>query len=349
MLVSSSSLHHSNTPVNRNGGLELKTCKQSITLITAILLIVTLSSCAGQKGKVIERGTIKSDTTWSGEILIKGDVEIAKGATLTITPDTVIRFVRIEPYGPANLHGKETGYNFAFERAELIVRGRLLARGSKDNMIVFTSAEGSPHAGDWGAINFQDSADNIVEYCDISYADTGVHGHGVQTTVANCYLHDNGVGIGFKDVPGYSTRGAMNIFNNRIIGNGGGVLCGKGTRSAISHNDINNNSIYGVFGKMAYSSNVKLNNILGNEKGVILYATRGCRLSQNNIADSVQYNVSMLEGQTWNVDARQNWWGTKDKKKIKGLIWDKDEESHLGRVDFSDLASSPIKEAGVPG
>jgi hypothetical protein len=57
----------------------------------------------------------------------------------------------------------------------------------------------------------------------------------------------------------------------------------------------------------------------------------------------------MLEGQRWDTDARYNWWGAKDKRKIKKLIWDKDEERHLGRVDFSNFAGSPIQGAGVPG
>jgi parallel beta-helix repeat protein len=308
-----------------------------------------LCCCAGQKGKQIEKGTIKSDTTWSGEILIKGDVEIAKGATLTITPGTVIKFVRIESHGPANLYDKIKAKNVAFDRAELIIRGKLLAQGTKDKMIVFTSAESSPKPGDWGAINFQDSANNLLEYCEMSYGDTAIHGHGVQVAVANCYLHDNGVAIGFKNVKEHRTQGLMNISNNRIIGNGGGVLCGKDTRASISNNEISSNQIYGVFGKKAYSCQLKNNNITRNGKGIILYATRGCRLSQNNIVDNEQYNVSMLEGQTWNVDARNNWWGTKDAGKIRSLIWDKDEEGHLGRVDFSDLASAPIKEAGVSG
>ena len=323
--------------------------KRNITLIVGILVAVALSCCAGQKGKQIEKGTIKSNTTWSGEVLIKGDVEIAKGATLTISPGSVIRFVRIASHGPANLYDEITAKNFAFERAELIIRGKLIARGTKDKMIVFTSAEGTPKPGDWGAINFQDSKDNIIEYCDISYADTGVHGHGVQVAVANCYLHDNGVAIGFKNVERYPTKGSMNVVNNRIVGNGGGVLCGKGTRSAITHNEISNNKIYGIFGKKAYACYVRFNNIVRNEKGIILYDTKGCRISQNNIADNVQYNVSMLEGQTWNVDARNNWWGTKDTKKIRSMIWDKEEEGQLGTVVFSGLASSPIKEAGVPG
>ena len=316
-------------------------------VVVILLLSVALCSCAGQKGKQIEKGTIKSNTTWSGQILVKGDVEIAKGATLTVTPGTVIRFVRIASHGPANLYDEITAKNFAFERAELIIRGKLIARGTKDKMIVFTSAEGTPKPGDWGAINFQDSTDNIIQYCEISYADTGVHGHGVQVAVGDCNLHDNAVAIGFKNVERYVTEGSMNIVNNRIVGNGGGVLCGKGTRSAITHNEISDNKIYGIFGKKAYSCYVRFNNIVRNEKGIILYDTKGCRISQNNIADSVQYNVSLLEGQTWDVDARNNWWGTKDTNKIRSMIWDKDEESRLGRVIFSDLASSPIQDAGL--
>jgi parallel beta-helix repeat protein len=327
----------------------VKASMKNTTLVVAILLIIALCSCASQKGKQIEKGAIKSDTTWSGEIVVKGDVEVAKGATLTIVPGTVVKFVRIEPHGPANLYDKSKAKNVAFDRAELIVRGKLFARGTKDNMIHFTSAETSPKPGDWGAINFQDSSDNILEYCEVSYGNTAIHGHGVEATIQNCYLHDNGVSIGFKNVKEYPTKCSMSISNNRIIGNGGGVLCGKGTRSAISHNEISNNELYGIFGKKAFSCLVRYNNISRNGKGIILYSTKGCRLSENNIIDNKQYNVSMLEGQTWNVDARNNWWGTKDAGKIKNLIWDKDEEGHLGKVDFSDVASSPIQKAGVPG
>jgi len=313
------------------------------------LLAFSLSYCAPKKGTKIEKNIIQSDTTWRGEVLINGDVEIAKGATLTVMPGTVVRFAKIEAYGPANLYGKDRAYNFAFGRAELIVRGKLLARGTKDKMILFTSAERSPHPGDWGAVNFQNSSDNILEACEVSYANTGIHGHGVQATVENCYLHDNGVAIGFKDVKEYQTRGSMSIFNNRIIRNGGGILCGRRTRSSISHNDISHNKFYGIFGKVASPSHVRYNNITHNGKGIILYATQGFRLSQNNIADHEQYNVSMLEGQRWDIDARYNWWGTRDKRKIKELIWDKDEEGTLGRVDFSGFSASPIQGAGVPG
>jgi hypothetical protein len=295
---------------------------------------------------IIEKGVISTDTTWDKEIYVKGDVEISPGATLTVMPGTVVRFAKIAEDGPGNLHKTATDN---FPRAELIVRGKLVARGSKDRVIVFTSAAGSPKPGDWGAINFLDSKGNTLEFCEISYADTGVHGHGVQMTVKNCYFHDNGVGIAYNNDPEYQTKSLVGVHNNRIIGNGGGILCGRQTQSRIGHNQITNNKLYGIFGKKAWSSHVRFNEIRGNAKGVILYATPGFRLNQNNLADNERYAVSLLEGQTYDVDARENWWGTKDRMKIKDAIYDKDEERPLGRVNFSKFAKSPIKGAGLQG
>jgi hypothetical protein len=39
---------------------------------------------------------------------------------------------------------------------------------------------------------------------------------------------------------------------------------------------------------------------------------------------------------------------TTDKNKIKRIIWDKDEDKTLGKLDFSDPADFPIEGAGLP-
>ena len=311
-----------------------------------LIFLLGVNGCSSEKARTVEKGIIRSHATWQEQILITGDVEIARGATLTIVPGTIVKFAKIESDGPANLYDDKTNY---FSRAELIVKGKLWAKGSKDNKIVFTSAERSPRPGDWGAINFNDSADNLLAYCDISYADTGIHGHGAQVKVENSYLHDNGVGIALKNLAELKTRSTMSLVQNQIIGNGGGVLCSAGTRSRISHNHISNNKLYGIYGKMASPSQVLYNKIMYNGKGIILYATQGFQIAENNISDNEEYNVSLLEGQRWNVDARHNWWGTKDESRIKDLIWDRDEDGMVGKVDFSNLAVSPIQEAGVTG
>jgi parallel beta-helix repeat protein len=325
--------------------LRLVLTKGILLSLLGIILSICLISPALGKPLIIEKGVIKCDSIWEKEVIIKGDVEIAQGATLILMPGTVIKFAKIEENGPAKLYESKEHY---FPRAELIIRGRILARGTKDRMILFTSAEQSPRPAAWGAINFLDTRDNIMEFCEISYAHTGVHCHGGQVTVANCYFHDNGVAIGLKNVKQFKTRCVVPILYNRITGNGGGILFGNGANITISHNQISNNKLFGILGKKGTFSYVRYNNIMHNGKGIALYAMEGFQLSENNISDNEEYNISLLEGQTWDVDARRNWWGTTDKNKIKGLIWDKDEDKTLGKLDFSDPADFPIEGAGLP-
>ena len=311
-----------------------------------IFLVVSLSGCGGESGKPIDMQVLRADTTWSGNVIVKGDVRVARGVTLTIQPGTVVRFAKIEADGPQNLH-KTNDNNFS--RAELIVRGILVAQGTQNKRIVFTSAERSPSPGDWGAINFLDSRSNVIEHCEISYADTGLHGHGVEMSVKNCYVHDNGVAVAFNNKEEFRTSSVVNVVNSQIRNNSGGILCGKDTRSKLTNNEINNNELYGVFIKAASTSYVSLNDITGNGKGVLVYASRGARINKNNITDSVDYHISLLEGQRAGVNARNNWFGTTDASKIKARIWDQDEERQLGRVDFSGYAQNPIEGAGLEG
>ncbi len=122
-------------------------------------LSFSLTSPALGKRLIIEKGIVKCDTIWDKEVVIKGDAEIARGATLIVMPGTVVRFAKIEADGPSKLHKDKVHH---FPRAELIVRGKLRAQGTKDRTILFTSAEEFPHPGDWGAINFLDTEDNIL-------------------------------------------------------------------------------------------------------------------------------------------------------------------------------------------
>ncbi len=116
----------------------------------------------------------------------------------------------------------------------------------------------------------------------------------------------------------------------------------------ISHNQISDNNFFGIYGKNALSAYVRYNNIVHNGKGIILWITQGFRISENNIADNKKYNIALMEGQTWDLGVHHNWWGTTDEKKIKGLMWDRDEDETLGRIDFSGFAVSPIEGAGIP-
>ena len=60
-------------------------------------------------------GRIEQDTTWRDTVYVIGDVTIASGATLTLTPDTKVHFM---PYHDDTQGGLDS------TRAELIVEGR---------------------------------------------------------------------------------------------------------------------------------------------------------------------------------------------------------------------------------
>lgn len=293
---------------------------------------------------VVEKSVLKKDTIWQGQVLVKGDVEVSQGVTLIIMPGTVVRFARIKPFGPAKLTTDRTAH---FPRAELIVKGRLLAQGTPDARIIFTSAAKDPKPADWGAVNFLNSRDNILEFCEFSYGHTSVHAHGAQMVIANSFFHHNGVAIGMKNVKN-AVRCVVSILYNRITDNGGGVLFGKGSTPTITHNEISNNKFFGIYVKKGGMANIRYNNIVDNGKGVLFYAVKGFRIRDNNIAGNTDYNISLLEGQEGDVNARHNWWGTTDTTKINNLIRDNSQDKSLGSVDFSDFTPAPVVGAGLP-
>ena len=63
-------------------------------------------------------GRIEQDTTWRDTVYVGGDVTIASGATLTLAPNTQVRFLP---------HRDDTQGGLDPTRVELIVEGRLHA------------------------------------------------------------------------------------------------------------------------------------------------------------------------------------------------------------------------------
>ncbi len=293
---------------------------------------------------VVKKGVIDKDTTWSGDVLVKGDVEVAEGATLLIMPGTTVRFAKIKPFGPDKLFTDEEHH---FSRAELFVRGKLYAQGSKEQVITFTSADEKPNPGDWGSINFQSTVGNVLEYCVITYAQTAVHCHSSQLVISNSTFKYNGTAIGQKNLKDNPIKCAIPMFYNLITENGGGILFGGGTAPTISHNEITGNKFFGVYIKKGGKANIRYNNITKNGKGVIFFKVKDVVLRDNNIADNENYNISMLEGQTGDITARKNWWGSVDEKKIMEKVMDKSRDENLGKVDLSDFSSSSVKGAGI--
>lgn len=151
--------------------LQLKTLyknqQKQIMKLTRLFMISAifaafLTSCEEEDSQKIIEGSISTNTTWSeGETyIIRGDVSV-DNTTLTIQPGATIKFeagasLSIGYYGSATL----------------------IANGTQEKPITFTSTLDSPTAGTWEGIYLYsyNSSNTSFKYCNIKYAGTDSDG-----------------------------------------------------------------------------------------------------------------------------------------------------------------------------
>lgn len=314
--------------------------------VVLIGVVFVLNSC---EKKAVEIGmeNIREDTTWSGEINITGDVCVPPGVTLTILPGTTIKFKRIGENSERNLFGNSTPY---YPQAELIIRGRIIAQGTRDNIIVFTSAERDARIADWGAINLLGSNDNIISYCKILFAYNGIHAHSATAIISNNELMKNGVAISFKkessrDLEWYGKDADIIVTHNLIHKNKGGINF-RNAKTLISYNVIKDNKFFGLWAKEKNNAYVSYNEISDNYKGIYLYQSEGTVMHFNNIHHNKEYNIAIADEQDFEIDARYNWFGTANKGKIDRLIYDRNDDPAVANIVYEPISRSRIEGAG---
>jgi parallel beta-helix repeat protein len=320
------------------------------SLFGALLFAVALAlplACGAAPLK-IGATTLEKDTTWQGEVLVTGDVYVPVGITLTVLPGTVVKFVKIDPSGPGNLFGVDSPY---YPQAELIVTGRLLARGTAEKPIVFTSAEKKPDLADWGSLNFLGSKGNLVEHCRIEYAYNGVHAHGAEVRVSDSVFRNNAVAISVKKeeeakgTPGFGVSADLTVTGCLLEDNKGGINV-RTSRAVIRHNTLRNNKFFGIWVKEECSGEIRNNDISANKKGIFFYKAQGMTITANNIHDNLDYNLAIADEQAGEVQVAGNWLGSTDPEKISGLIFDGRADPSVGRIVVEPFLKEPVRNAG---
>ena len=319
--------------------------------MTAALLSITACASVGSKVAVYEPGelgekelglyNILEDTVWQGRLRITGDVFVKEGVTLTIMPGTVIRFDSIAPKleadGGRNMLGLDAPY---FPQAELIVRGRLIAVGTPDQPIVFTSSDKAAMPGAWGAVSLLGSNGNIIEFCRFYYAYNGIHNHSSTAVVINNVFSQNGTAISFNK-EGFEHPCWMFIEHNTITGNKSGISA-RNSIVNIAFNNISDNEFYGIWVKNGNDARIAYNDITRNGKGIYLFKAEPTKISYNNIYDNVEYNIALAEENANDVNAANNWWGTTDPAAISRTIFDKGSDETLGKVNFEPMMKHEV-------
>jgi len=202
---------------------------------------------AKAKGKERRRsfeGEISADTRWSptdGPIVLTARVVVKPGATLTLDPGLVVQFLT---------------------EARLVVEGTLVAKGTADRPITFTSAvarDPSPFDGEGVVIAKTSGERSTLERCVFEYQRVGLTLQGASPLVRHCTFRRNGqAGLA---VEGGSPRfEGVNLFVHNI---GAGIRT-KEASVAIRRSIVARNGAEGI--ALAGKSEPKVENsrIVGN-------------------------------------------------------------------------------------
>lgn len=128
-------------------------------------------------------GNLGSSERWRGTIRVTGDITVQNGRTLTIEPGTIVTFAPRSDAtrgGTGVAHGgPENPHDPVIPHSEIsgihVFRGALIARGTPEQPIVFTSAREQGEYGDWHSIHMHDPAGRVeVTYSRISWAQNGI-------------------------------------------------------------------------------------------------------------------------------------------------------------------------------
>jgi nitrous oxidase accessory protein NosD len=246
--------------------------------------------------------------TWEGTVTLTGATVVKKGAVLTIRPGTTVRFVRTDADGDGIGDG------------ELVVEGRIIADGTKEAPIRFTSAEASPAPKDWTFVIIETSRGSRLSRCIFEYAFTGVQIHySSDVAIRDCLFVNNLEGLRF------STTEAT-IEGNDFTGNDTGVRYeSHGSRATVARNRFRDN---------------------GTAFWVVQRSTSTVTITGNDVEGSRRYAVNVGYNQRADLDYSGNWWGTADPAAIREAIFDREDDPVLGRILFEPHLLAPLKISG---
>ena len=305
--------------------------------ITLLFLLILSSNILPSYSTDIQ-GEIGKDRLWTEDdspYIIKDTVTIGESARLVIEEGVQVHFDK--SYG-------------------LVINGVLIAMGSADEPIVFTSsAPVFPAKGDWEGIYFTDSSQNelcVLEHCIVEYAQVGIRCRDASPRIFDSIVRENlQYGIRCEDSSPILIHNI--ISENGQIKQGAGIsLYGPNTAPIISYNIISSNQSAGILARyMTAPKSVNFNTIVNNSTHGIYCIDRNQwqEITNSNLYGNGQYDIS--NRQLTDVSAPNNYWGldtTLELTKVKTAsinltrLYDYFDQDRFGKIIYDNWRSEYI-------
>jgi hypothetical protein len=132
---------------------------------------------------------LSEDTTWSGTVIIDGQVAVPPDYTLTIEPGTQVLF----RFRDSNGDGLGESW--------LIVQGTIRVLGEEDAWVLFDSEDEEAGPGSWDSLSViaSDSTDNIVRHAVFRRGVKAFHSHFSNADLKNVIFTDNLRAVQFQE------------------------------------------------------------------------------------------------------------------------------------------------------
>ena len=209
--------------------------------------------------KTINGYTLTQNETWSGTILLKGDIVVPSGITLTINPGTIINISTDAPLYDGGL---------SIDKIEFYIKGGgLIINGTAQNIVQLKSAASSPTNIDWDGIWMSGNRLDIA-YCSISDTEWGIFNlSSTAMKISNCLFNNISVSAIF-DLGSQQNSLSYNSFIN--VGTGY-YLCNSNRIAQLDYSEFRNNywdlKIAGSSDYITNNSSISVNysNFSGNK------------------------------------------------------------------------------------
>lgn len=213
-------------------------------LFLTIFLFFTI--CEKSFGMAVYKDEkINTSRVWEGKIYVYGKVLVTQNATLTIKPGTKIFFNKVDQD------------NDGQSETTLIVNGNIIAEGTKDLPILFSSNEPNKDWGDWKEIQINHAKNFKFLHSVFEFSEYGLHIHFSQGIIKDCIFRKNGDATRLGN-------SKIEFLNNLFEHNNGKALNFTNCNLTFKNNTVRNNreGIF-VFEKVG-NAEIQGNNIYEN-------------------------------------------------------------------------------------